>query len=413
MQLITSIPQPLPPPAHRHRRKRKGALRHNLPVRQLTVVVPYLVSEPEQESALRSLPEGLQRMVECGSVSKIEPLSEATTPEAAWLALDPDEVQVPQGPLTVAALGHRPPSGSVHFHLSLCSADEDGKLQIPEHKPTTTEVKRIFQEVQMLATRALTPLEGEGPDHALVWEEGSLEMAAQAPAIVAGKPILNNTPQGEGEKILRRFIDDAVNILDPLEVNHIRREEGMRPLNCLWPWGQGFRPDLPSLPIRRGDVVYVESGSMRMHGLCDMVGYRHGDRAKFGKGIRTDFDRILRITKKQKISLTLLHSIQEMQAHARIDEIVWNLEQLSEKVFEPLMENEERSPFVLRLVAPGGQASIDSAPELASSTGLALVYDSRKALKNNVPFDERVLDDPRVPSVRAWEFIHPGLIGAY
>lgn len=384
---------------------------HNLVVRKLTVVVPYLVSGPEQESALRSLPAGLERIVERGRVVRIDPLEETATPEAAWLALDPSEVQVSQGPLTVSALGHHPPEGSVHFHLTLCSADEDGCLQTVDNRPTEVEVARVFQEVDRLATRALTPLKGEGLDHALVWEDGSLEMSSKAPGSVVGKPLLDHAPHGEGETVLRRFIDDAVNLLEPLEINYIRREEGVRPLNCLWPWGHGFRPSLPNLPLRRGDLVYVESGSMRMHGLCDLVGYRHGDRVRFGTALRTDFSRILRTVKKQRLTLALLHSVEEMQRHVKVDEIVWNLAQLSEKVFEPLMDEEE--PFVLRLVAPGGHASISGPPSRASSTGLGLEYDSQNPRSDGLPFDERVLDDPRVPTLKAWEFIHPGLIGAY
>lgn len=382
-------------------------------MRQLTLIVPYLVSDPGQESALRSLPPGLERIVEHGRVVRLDPLEETTTPEAAWLALDPSEVQVPQGPLTVSALGHRPPIGSVHFHLSLCSADEDGCLQIVDGKPTDTEVKRVMQEIQCLATSTLTPLHGEGRDHALVWEDGTLEMSSNSPERVAGKPLLENAPQGEGEKLLRRFIDDAVNVLSPLEVNHIRREEGMRPLNCLWPWGQGFRPDLPNLPIRRGDVVYVESGSMRMHGLCDLVGYRHGDRAKFGTALRTDYNRISRIAKKQRLSLALISSVEEMQRHGKLDEIVWNLARLSEKVIEPLLDNEAEEPFVLRFVAPGGHCSTGKPPNRASAIGLGLEYNSEKPESNRLPLDERVLDDPRVPTRKVWEFIYPGLIGAY
>ena len=382
-------------------------------MRQLTLVVPHLVSDPEQESALRTLPPGLGRAVELGKIVRLDPLERTTTPEAAWLALDPSKVQVPQGPLTVSALGHRPPARSVHFHLSLCSADEGGLLQIVEGRPSDDEVHCVFQEVERLATSTLSPLIGEGTDHALVWEGGSLEMSSDPPDSVVGRPLMDHIPQGEGDKVLRRFIDDAVNVLSPLELNHVRLEEGQRPLNCLWPWGQGFRPDLPNLPLRRGDVVYVESGSMRMQGLCELVGYSHGDRERFGTALKTDYGRILKTTTRQSLSLALLNSIEEMQRHGKVDEIVWNLVQLSEKVIEPLMDNEVEEPFVLRVVAPGGHASISGAPERASATGLGLKYDSRRPMSNGTPFDERVLDDPRVPTQKVWEFVHPGLIGAY
>jgi 2,3-bisphosphoglycerate-independent phosphoglycerate mutase len=365
-------------------------------MRRVTIVVPGLVGGPEEESALRPLPEALQRVVEGASLSRLSPLPPSATPEAAYLALDPTSVQVAQGPLTVAALGHLPPDGSVHFHLSLCSVDGDGVLHsVDDAVPTENELDVVFAAVERLRTQSLTPLRGELTDHALVWESGSLDLLSTPIVEAFGGDAYARLPKGEGEPMLRRFIDDSINLLGALEINHVRREEGLPFLNCLWPWGQGFRPSLPNLPLRRGDVAHIVSGSMRLAGLCRMVGYAHGDRRAFGRGLQTNYDLVRDNALSHRLSLAVVGSVQEMRSHGRTDEIAWNVERLSQTMIEPLLDQQE--PWELRIASPGNEA------------GLALTYKSQSPAENTLPFDERVLDDPRSPTMPLWEFLQ----GAY
>ncbi|MEX2244051.1 MAG: hypothetical protein WD716_09435 [Fimbriimonadaceae bacterium] len=403
-------------------------------MRRVSIVIPYLSTHPDHESAMRPLPDALRHVVEGGSVCKLAPLPAGATPEAAFLALDPHTVQVAPGPLTVAALGHHPPERSVHFHLTLCSVDAAGTLQPAQLEgrplgmegrppgrpagdaqervpPWGRELSAVFDAVERLKTSTLTPLRGEDLDHALVWENGSTENRTVPPSDAYGTPYLQNAPQGEGEALLRRFIDDSVNLLNGLEANHVRVEDGLTPLNCLWPWGQGFRPELPNLPLRRGDVARVESGSMRMQGLCRLVGYAHGDRRAFGKRLQTDWDLVRRAVESNRISLIVLHSVEEMQRHRRTDEIAHALEQLSATVVAPLLADRLESPFELRIAAPSGHASVGGPPDTAAQTGLGLTFSSVSPGAGTAPLDERVLDDARVPTLHTWEHLHGGFLG--
>ena len=380
-------------------------------MRRVTIVLPYLVARPESESALRPLPAALQHVVEGATVARLRPVPETTTPEAAFIGLDPNAFQVAQGPLTVAALGHRPPERSVHFHLTLASVDEQGKLRPATIEHATEDLDAVFEAAARLKTKTLTPLQGEGLDHALVWEDGSLELSTTPPQEAYGSGFLEKAPQGDGEALLRMFIDDSVNLLSSLDVNHKRKEEGRPPLNCLWPWGPGFRPDLPNLALRRGDVATVLSGSMRMEGLARIVGYRHSDRRAFGARLQTNFEQVLASAKANRLTLALVTSIEEMQRHHRADEIAHNLDLLASKVVAPLLEAEAEEAFELRIVAPGGHAGVGVLPETSSPIGLALTYLSHRKNKNDLPFDERVLDDPRASITNLWESVLPGLLG--
>jgi hypothetical protein len=180
-------------------------------------------------------------------------------------------------------------------------------------------------------------------------------------------------------------------------------------MNALWPWGQGFRPQLPNLAMRRGDVAFVESGSMRLEGLCQLVGYVHGERGAFSRGLRTDFRVFAATVARRRVSLALVESVAEMQRHHRPDMVAHSLASLSEEVVGPLLDGEE--PFELRIAAPGGQASVSGPPPSDPAIGLGLEYLSIVLRENGVPFDERVPDDAKVPMLHTWEFLRPGLAG--
>ena len=369
-------------------------------MRRVTIVVPGLVVGPTEESALRKLPEALAYMAERGTVARLAPLGDWETPEAAYLGLDPGRTLVAQGPLMVAALGVRPPEGSVHFHLSLCSVDEGGVLgAVTEANGVEGSLEELFAAAMRLRTSRLTPVRGEGLDHALVWEDGSLDLETTPLSSAIGRAAHDALPTGEGENMLRRFVDDSINLLGSLELNRVRREEGLAPLNCLWPWGQGFRPDLPNLPLRRGDVVHVESGSFRLQGLCRLVGYAHGPRGSFASGLRTDFDRVRSTVLSKRLTLTVIHTVEEMQRHHRTDETVYTLNELDRIVLVPLLERAAREPFELCLAAP------------AEGSGLVLRYSSAMEERGSFPFDERVLDDVRLSTTYLWEAVEPGFVG--
>ena len=113
---------------------------------------------------------------------------ESITPEAAWLGLRPESLVLQDGPLMVSALGADPPDGSVHFHLSLMSLIA-GVASTPSVAVPAQHVKTLMEAARQLNTRRLTIVEGEGFDHALVWEEGSLELGTVPRSALEGKEI--------------------------------------------------------------------------------------------------------------------------------------------------------------------------------------------------------------------------------
>ncbi|MCW5942858.1 MAG: hypothetical protein KIS66_11530 [Fimbriimonadaceae bacterium] len=355
-------------------------------MRRIVFVAPGLIGSPDAEERATARAETLAKLAARGEVSRLVPEPEATTPEAAWLGVDPARIVIAQGPLVVAAMGADPPDRSVHFHASVLSL-HDGCAARPAGSPSEAERTAIVAAAGRLNTRTLTFVAGSGLDHGLVWEDGSLELATTRPDALAGGRIEGRFPEGDGATLLRRFIDDSVNLLDELEFNRRRREEGLPPLNVLWPWGQGVRGRLPNLAIERGEPAWVESRSLRTRGLSRLVGYRPVPLTS-GRGLSAT----LRSSAQGCLERSLTFVVDEMpaalRAESKRDELERWVQEWDREWLAPIFERSLAEPIRLLVVAPANQE--------AGHDGLALWYESPGRERNAIPFDERGLEDRRV-----------------
>ena len=339
------------------------------------VIVPGWIHQDAPVLYDHSLP-ALNHMAARGQVTHVENIPDnEPTPEAAYLGLDPALTRIASGPLVVAALGAEPPPKSVHFHLSLISFIDDNLTPIPMVVPPA-DLEVIKDTVRKLDTRDLTIVWGDNVDHGLVWEGGSIDLGTAAPSQPLS-PYRACLPEGDGEPRLRRFIDDSINLLGELELNQRRMDEGLPPVNCLWPWGQGFRPALADLGLRRGRSAIVESSSLRLQGLCKLVGYRHNPQSSFGAGTSVKLDRLV----TSSADIIVLDQIREFRSKNQLEEARWLTAEIDRRLFEPWAAATEDQPIEILVLTTG------------DPVGLALHYRSNRDLTSTIPFDERATQD--------------------
>jgi len=364
-------------------------------MRRIVLIVPNLLGDPDAESPLRQNLPALQLLTELGELRKLTPTPKVETPEALYLGMRPDEAQLRQGPLTVSALGADPPDRSTHFHLSLM-AFQEGEVRDPAYRPTREELDTIFGLVKRLDTPTLTLLRGEALDHGLVWEAlGDLGTTSASEA--AGKPMRGQLPEGDGENVLRRLIDDSINLLAETELNLRRMDDGLPPLNLLWPWGQGVRRPVPNLMLRRGERAHVESGSMRLSGLARLAGYKHEDRDTFGRGLNTRLRALAERALKRDITISLITAMDDLAAPAREEERHWFVRELDRELLQPLLDSALVTATRISILAPG------------AGTGLALRVVPKSPAANHLPFDERSLEERHVPTIDLHQTVDEGV----
>lgn len=361
-------------------------------MRRIAIVLPDLLGEP---SFVRQKLPALERIAEHGTLMKLGPMPEVSTREALYLGMGPDQGQLAQGPLTVSALGADPPPRSTHFHLSLMSY-EDGIARRIRLAVPPDELRLALELAQKLNTKQLTLVPGAGVDHGLVWENlGDLKTYSDLE--VEGNSTREHLPQGDAEVILRRYIDDSINLLSELEFNERRRDEELPPLNLLWPWGEGIRLPVPNLALRRGDPALVLSSSLRMEGLARLVGYRHGDRAKLGVGTNVRFTELRRRVEQEPASLVLIEEFERFRSAEKFEEGEWLAKEMETALITSLVESAQRIPTRIAVVSP------------SVAGGLAIVYETRNSNANAAPFDERALEDKLLPRATLWEAVDHAL----
>lgn len=381
--------------------------RHNETVRRSIILLPKLLGIPGESSALEGVNGLLAKIAEQSEMHRLSPIPRSPNPEAAFLGLDPREIAVAPGPLMVAAFGTTPPSGSVCFAVQVLST-EDG-LTVSQTRLTTLpgEAEQIVEAARRLETPDLRFVKGTNLEHGLILIDGHLELVTTPPTEVA--EIKTSLPEGEHEALLRRFIDDSMNLLTPLEFNRRREDEGLPPLNLLWPWGQGLVQSLPNLALQRGEPAWVMSGSRRLQGLCRLSGYVHTDPDALGNGINLPFKDLLSHARKNPVTLTVLDGPGRLRGAGRIEEAQWLIRRLEEEVIQPLLDDASQKPVALLIAAPGFTPKPGAV--LADSVeGLSAHYRSDTAAKGALPFDERALE-PRSPTRPLWSVIESAMLG--
>ena len=338
----------------------------------------------------------LRVMAELGELKRLNPIPKIETPESLWLGMKPEEGQMRQGPLTVSAFGFDPPDRSTHFHVSLLGHMDGQVVQTPE-VIRQEDLSKILEEAKRLNAKSLTFLSGEMQDHALVWESlGDMHTTPASEAV--GKPLKPNLPEGDGDRELRRFIDDSINILTGLELNERRIDEGLAPLNLLWPWGHGIRKPVPNLLLKRGERAQVESSSLRQAGLTRLVGYRHGDRQAFGRRVNTKLERLAKIALENELTIFLIDAPEELRQKNMQEELHWFVSELDNTLLKPIFDNAIKSRSRVSIIAPG------------ETEGLSLNFETGMSNANPYPFDERSLEERSLPKSDAWTEIERALI---
>ena len=310
---------------------------------------------------------------------RLLPDPEVETPEALVLGLAPGEGQLRPGPLLVSAFGADPPERSTHFHLSLLQS-VDGRASDSTLEVSDEELREVLEAAKKLNTKTLTLVAGEGRDHGLVWE-GLGDMRTHGLQELAEKPVRQCLPEGDPEVMLRRYIDDSINLLSELELNVRRAGEELPLLNLLWPWGEGIRLRVPNLALRRGGPAWVVSESLRLQGLARLAGYIHVDRAPLRKGINLNLESVSRTILQRSPALVWIPTFTDLRKKGMLEEAEWFTRRVDDLILTSLADQFDLGAEPMRLTLVCGSTR---------GGGLGLEVVSGRVAENPRPFS-RVL----------------------
>jgi 2,3-bisphosphoglycerate-independent phosphoglycerate mutase len=269
----------------------------------IVIHITGLAGDPLEELEGRTLleasrTEALDEIARRGSCGTVRLLPQGLIAGAggellALLGCPEDDSEPPSlGALEALGIGAPFYPRDVAFRVNLSSVGEDGVVADTSGAAIAVEdALSLMQQVdEKLSTRRLRFYPGRHFAHVMVLTDGPAEVRCVPAPLARGRPLEEALPEGDGDGPLRQLIWDSVELLDRHRINHARREEGLRPVNLLWPWAPGRPPEYRSLALRTGQRAAVLASRLEVLGAAKALGVRAreapGDLAACGAALQ-------------------------------------------------------------------------------------------------------------------------------
>lgn len=220
----------------------------------------------------------------CGALGLVATIPKGMPPGSnvgtmTMLGYDPARYHTGRAPIEAASQGLNVGPRDVVFRMNLVAlkATPEGSMVMDDFTAghiSSEESARIVEDLKAaLCGDGIELFNGVSYRHLMIWRDGPTGTNLTPPHDITGKPIEPYLPQGEGADRLRHLMGQAAKVLRDHPVNRERRAANKAEATCIWFWGQGTRPDVPTLEERfgvRGSVISavdLVTGLGRLAGL--------------------------------------------------------------------------------------------------------------------------------------------------
>ncbi len=176
---------------------------------------------------------------------------------------DPAKYYTGRSPLEAASIGVELGPDDVAFRCNLVTVRITGGKSASGRKAvmedfsaghiTSEEARQLIEEIDgKLGTDRIKFYPGVSYRHLMVWKGGKDRIECTPPHDIQDKDIADYLPRGEGDDIINGLMESSTDLLMAHPVNKTRLENGKRPANSIWLWGQGRRPNMPTFKEKYG-----------------------------------------------------------------------------------------------------------------------------------------------------------------
>jgi 2,3-bisphosphoglycerate-independent phosphoglycerate mutase len=196
------------------------------------------------------------------------------------LGYDPARYHTGRSPIEAASMGVELGADDIAFrcNLSLVERAEGGAEIMRDFAgghPSNEEARAIVSDLaRALGGNGLELHPGVSYRHLLVWRGGEGGSHTTPPHDLTDKPVAGHLPEGPGADVLNDLMARSRELLATHPICVARRERGERAPNTIWLWGQGKRPQVPTLRERFGVDGSVVAAVDLVRGLGVLAGLR-------------------------------------------------------------------------------------------------------------------------------------------
>jgi 2,3-bisphosphoglycerate-independent phosphoglycerate mutase len=227
------------------------------PLEELGSRTPLMVANtPNMDWVARNGAVGLIKTIPPGFSSGTE------IANMSLLGYDPARYFTGRGPLEAASMKVSLEADDLAFRCNLVSLVVFGPQVIMDDFTaghiSSEEARQIIQDIDgEMGTETIRFYPGLSYRHLMVWKGGGsrreLESLPLAPPHdIVGKGIFDYLPTVGGEDGIVELLTRSQILLKEHPVNLTRMEKGLKPANSIWLWGQGRRPQIPTLAEKFG-----------------------------------------------------------------------------------------------------------------------------------------------------------------
>lgn len=314
----------------------------------------------------------MDKLAQIGITGHLYTIGRGITPgsDTAHLALfgyDPYEVYTGRGPFEAAGTDVPVKPGDIAFRTNMATI-KDGLIidrRAGRISEGTQEIEKALQNITIedieiifkvgIDHRAALVLRGPGLSNEVTGNDPKTENKKPSP-IIAKNPDAEKTA-----RILKQFITQGSEIMEPLEVNQTRIEKNRNPANYLLVRGAGRAPHLDSFQMRYGLSAECVAGGGLYKGVASLCGMKINNDHNGTGGVPTDLNSKVKAAIKslERAQFVFLHvkgtdnfghdnkPIQKMEF---IDEIDQAIEPFLELIPETLIciTGDHSTPCVMR-----------------------------------------------------------------
>jgi 2,3-bisphosphoglycerate-independent phosphoglycerate mutase len=168
------------------------------------------------------------------------------------LGYDPRRYHTGRSPIEAASMGVDLAPEDVAFRCNLVTIEPAGDGETMRDFTaghiSTEEAGRLVGDLgATLGGDGIEFHAGVSYRHLVVWRGGADAMETTPPHDITDQRITDHLPSGKGADRLRDLMERSREVLRDHPVNVERRTRGEREATQVWLWGQGRRPELPTL----------------------------------------------------------------------------------------------------------------------------------------------------------------------
>jgi 2,3-bisphosphoglycerate-independent phosphoglycerate mutase len=207
------------------------------------------------------------------------------------LGYDPAQVYTGRSPIEAAGIGvqlgpadiayrcnlvtlARVRNGGLEMDLAGSFAEDLVMVDFAGGHPTEDEASAIIRSLsEHLGRNGIEFHRSVSYRHLMVWRGGIDNLEVMPPHDLADRRLGEGWPRGGAAAMVISLEEESVRVLADHPVNRRRAEEGKKPVNSIWLWGQGKKPSLAAFHDQFGLSGAMITAVDLMKGLGVSVGF--------------------------------------------------------------------------------------------------------------------------------------------